>query len=78
MASYTDSYLDLASPLHDLHWEFHTILDFLLRYKCCQRIADILLLPYTGLKPIFPSLCESFPVMFYSIKAFTYQQILAV
>lgn len=78
MASYMDSYLDLASPLHTLHWEFHTILNFVLRYKCCQRIADILLLPYTGLKTIFPSLCESFLVMFYSIKAFTYQQKLAL
>lgn len=78
MAFYMDSYLNLASILHALHWEFHTILSFLLQYKYCQSITDILLLPYTDLKIIFLSLCESCFVMFYSIKAFTYQQKLAV
>lgn len=62
---------DLASPLHALHWEFLTILNGILQYKCCQRIADMIHLLCTGLKTIFPSFCESFLVMFYSIKAFT-------
>lgn len=78
MASYAGGYLDLASPLHALHWEFHAILNFLLQSKCCQRIADILLSPYTGLKTIFLSLCESLLVMFYSMKAFTYRHKLVV